>query len=623
MARWPDETNTGVPDGVILTSSGSITITKDGTVIDALDVRGTINVQANNVTIMNTKVTSSDYAVIRIAKDVTGTVVKNSEINGLNSGGQGIMGHGTFIGNDISGVGDGINVTGDNVLIEGNYIHDLGGTAGSHYDGIQIDGGVSDIRVEGNSVINHHDQTAAVMIDDYFGPTSNVVVNNNLLTGGGYTIYVTGLDGNGTEDVHVTNNHLGKGTWGYTYFAGANPVYSGNVMDGHEHAKTLGNQADSGASEPTPEPQPDPGPTDPAPTDPKPSTGATENADTLTGDAKDNVIDGKGGKDVINGGAGNDTIIGGAGYDTLTGGAGQDVFVFRSAAEIGDRPGARDVITDFKSGEDKLDLSGFDANSKLAGNQDFQFLAAENSSFTKTAGELAWHTSGNRTIIQGDVNGDGVHDFELELTGKVALKASDFIGINGGSTVKPVPPTTEREPTPEPTPEPKPEPTPEPVLTTISGNYRANTLTGDAGNNFLDGKAGNDTVNGGAGNDVLYGGAGRDVMTGGTGNDTFLFKAVSELGTKASNRDVITDFTPGQDKIDLSSIDANTKLSGDQGFHFLSGNNQSFTKTAGDLAWRIEADKTIIQGDRNGDGIHDFEIQLNGSIQLSAGDFVL
>jgi hypothetical protein len=60
-----------------------------------------------------------------------------------------------------------------------------------------------------------------------------------------------------------------------------------------------------------------------------------------------------------------------------------------------------------------------------------------------------------------------------------------------------------------------------------------------------------------------------------------------------------------------------------QGFDSLAGNNQSFTKTAGDLAWRIEADKTIIQGDRNGDGIHDFEIQLNGSIQLNAGDFVL
>jgi Ca2+-binding RTX toxin-like protein len=629
MARWPDATNTGVPDGVTLLPSGDVVVTKAGTVISGLDIKGTVYINADNVTLENSKVTSSNYWAVKIQAGAKGVVVQDTEINGVgtgNDGSHGIMGQGTFLRNNIYNVENGITLQGSS-LLEGNYIHTLKASGSPHYDGIQIDGGISDVVIRNNTVINDHGQTAAIMIDNWFGPISNIKVDGNLLVGGGFTVYSDGqFDGGTIKGVEFTNNSMGKGQWGYSSFVGNSPVWTGNVMDGHEQMKSLGNQTGGGTIDPTPEPQPDPAPTDPAPTDPKPSTGATENADILTGDAKDNVIDGKGGKDVINGGAGNDTIIGGAGYDTLTGGTGQDVFVFRSVAEIGDRPGARDVVTDFKSGEDKLDLSGIDANTKLTGNQDFQFLATENSSFTKTAGELAWHTSGDRTIIQGDVNGDGVHDFELELTGKVALKASDFIGINGGSVVKPVPPTTDPVPTPEPTPEPKPEPTPEPTpptLTTISGNYRANTLTGDAGNNFLDGKAGNDTLNGGAGNDVLYGGAGRDVMTGGTGNDSFLFKAVSEMGTKASNRDVITDFTPGQDKIDLSSIDANTKLSGDQGFNFLAGNNQSFTKTAGDLAWRIEADKTIIQGDRNGDGIHDFEIQLNGSIQLSAGDFVL
>ncbi|WP_052726426.1 M10 family metallopeptidase C-terminal domain-containing protein [Devosia epidermidihirudinis] len=601
MAGWPDATNTGVPDGVVLTKSGSITITKPGTVIDALDIQGTINIQANNVTIKNSKVTSSDFAVIRIAPGVTGTVIQNNDINGKDSGGQGIFGQGTFIGNDISGVGDGINVTGDKVLIQDNYIHDLGGPASSHYDGIQIDGGVSDIRIEHNTVINHHDQTSAVMIDDYFGRTSNVVVNNNLLTGGGYTIYVTGLDGHGTDNVTVTNNHMGKGTYGYTYFAAANPVYSGNVNDGAALAAQLGNQGPNTGTPPTE-----------LPTTPPPgSTTATDGADRLTGDDKDNVIDGKGGNDIIDGRGGNDTIIGGAGFDTMTGGAGNDIFVFRSASEIGNKPGARDIITDFTPGQDKIDLSAIDANTKLAGNQEFSFIAANNGSFTKTPGELAWHTESGKTIVQGDIDGDGIHDFEIELKGVLNLKASDFIGVGSGSGGKPSVPDTSVPPTD--------------TLLKITGTSGADKLVGTAANEYLDGQAGNDTLNGGGGNDVLYGGLGRDVMTGGAGNDVFLFKSVAEMGTNGATRDIITDFTRGQDKIDLSAIDANTKLSGDQAFSFLAGDNQAFTKTAGELAWHYEAaqNRTIVQGDINGDGIHDFEIQLTGRVPLTAGDFIL
>jgi len=57
------------------------------------------------------------------------------------------------------------------------------------------------------------------------------------------------------------------------------------------------------------------------------------------------------GRDTIYGENGNDTIEGGAGDDRLFGGAGRDVFLFKSA-QMG-----RDVIHDFVSGEDKIDLS--------------------------------------------------------------------------------------------------------------------------------------------------------------------------------------------------------------------------------------------------------------------------
>ncbi|EIM31785.1 putative calcium-binding protein,FG-GAP repeat protein, partial [Leptothrix ochracea L12] len=59
-----------------------------------------------------------------------------------------------------------------------------------------------------------------------------------------------------------------------------------------------------------------------------PSThGLSNQADTYTGTASDEVIWGLYGNDAISGGAGNDTINGGAGADTMNGGSGNDVYV--------------------------------------------------------------------------------------------------------------------------------------------------------------------------------------------------------------------------------------------------------------------------------------------------------
>jgi hypothetical protein len=248
---WPDATNTGVPDGVKLTPSGGLTITKSGTVIDALEVNGPIHIQADNVTIKNSSITSSDYAVIRIDKGVTGTVIQDCDINGQNAGGQGIEGQGTFLRNDISGVADGMNIYGPNTTIQDNYIHDLGGDSGSHYDGIQVDGGASNLKIAHNTIINDHGQTSAIMIDDEFGANNHVTVDNNIMVGGGYTIYVTGDHGNGTTDVSVTNNHMGEGYYGYMSIVSANPTMSGNVHDGDALVATLGQQPavpDTGSS---------------------------------------------------------------------------------------------------------------------------------------------------------------------------------------------------------------------------------------------------------------------------------------------------------------------------------------------------------------------------------------
>ncbi|WP_395674866.1 beta strand repeat-containing protein [Inquilinus sp.] len=131
------------------------------------------------------------------------------------------------------------------------------------------------------------------------------------------------------------------------------------------------------------------------------------------------------GANVLNGFEGNDVLDGRAGRDMLGGGIGADRFAFIS---VGDSVvGANaDRITDFSRAHgDKIDLSGIDASTKAAGNQAFSFIGT--ALYHHVAGELRFAQSGGTTTIAGDVNGDGTSDFQIVLTGTVALTAADFV----------------------------------------------------------------------------------------------------------------------------------------------------------------------------------------------------
>lgn len=119
---------------------------------------------------------------------------------------------------------------------------------------------------------------------------------------------------------------------------------------------------------------------------------------------------GNAGNDLISGGAGIDALVGGKGRDVLYGGADGDDFIFTSVADS--RHGAKhhDSIMDFNGGEaDLIDLSQFDANSRVAGLQHFDFIDIQ--AFDHIAGELRFANH----LLQGDVNGDGKADFEVYL----------------------------------------------------------------------------------------------------------------------------------------------------------------------------------------------------------------
>ena len=82
---------------------------------------------------------------------------------------------------------------------------------------------------------------------------------------------------------------------------------------------------------------------------------------------------------------------------------------------------------------------------------------------------------------------------------------------------------------------------------TLNGNRGRDILRGGNGDDTLNGGGGRDKLFGGRGADTLNGGAGNDRLTGGKGKDDFVFKG--NFG-----RDVVTDFTPGKDDLDLSNL---------------------------------------------------------------------
>ena len=84
-----------------------------------------------------------------------------------------------------------------------------------------------------------------------------------------------------------------------------------------------------------------------------------------------------------------------------------------------------------------------------------------------------------------------------------------------------------------------------PTGVTATATLAGGLLAGTAGDDILQGHDGADVITAGAGDDIIRDGAGSDMMTGSDGADLFLLSADGAT-------DTITDFTLGEDQIDLS-----------------------------------------------------------------------
>jgi Ca2+-binding RTX toxin-like protein len=164
---------------------------------------------------------------------------------------------------------------------------------------------------------------------------------------------------------------------------------------------------------------------------------------------------------------------------------------------------------------------------------------------------------------------------------------------------------------------------------TLNGNMGNDSLYGGDGNDFLNGGMSSDRLFGGNGDDTLVGGLGADTMTDGSGDDVYRYFSVTDSTPGLGNRDILTDFTSGVDKIDLSSIDSDILEVGNQAFDFIGlvgGPGVPFPGLGdGNVRYYQLGGNTFIQVDRQGDGdvVAEMEIQLTGLINPVAADFIL
>lgn len=279
--------------------------------------------------------------------------------------------------------------------------------------------------------------------------------------------------------------------------------------------------------------------------------------DILTGNARMNRIEGRGGndrifgldnRDQLLGGSGADTISGGEGPDTLDGGdggdlmegnSGDDTYLFQSAAAP-----QFDVVNEHPAeGNDTLDFSPLAANDPVnvtLGGTLFVVLASHTnrqvittSTDTTSNLENAKGGAGNDLLQDSAIDntlqggpGDDVYRFtatstafQLDLVGETAGQGADTLdfGLQGANDPVSVDLTSNA-------PAILAEQTQRRVRT-APGTSSADieNAIGSAGSDTLLGNAANNRLEGGLGNDQLDGRAGDDLLIGGDGNDVYLF----------------------------------------------------------------------------------------------------
>jgi Ca2+-binding RTX toxin-like protein len=382
-------------------------------------------------------------------------------------------------------------------------------------------------------------------------------------------------------------------------------------------------------------------------------------ADRLTGGSAANILDGGAGNDTLSGGLGNDTLYGGAGDDTIYvdspndvayGGAGTDLVVSSTSLTLG-----YDVENARLQGAGAIDVTGnllanliyagagdnvIDGGSNLDVNDTVSYADAAHGVTVSLRIQAAQATGGSGTDtlisienligsrfddvltgggatfgsrVEGGAGNDSLEGFFTDvLVGgsgndtyvlgeygssvhvlEDANGGVDWYQLGAGSTSVTMADNVEN------------------VRTGAAGggakgNALGNLMVGNSGDDFFEGMDGNDTMSGGDG--------GSDHFTGGLGADRFVL-------TNLAHYSYVFDFSHAQgDVIDVSGIDANAGVAGDQAFTFI-GTAQFSANATGQL--RFDTMRGALCGSTNADGNTEFLLYLSGVPSVVVQDLVL
>jgi hypothetical protein len=240
VGPWPGAGNTGWQHtGVQLTPfacTGDVTeITKAGTVIDGKDIGCGLLIRTDAVTISRSRVSTGQDIPIRTEDGRRGLRITDVEIAGQ-PGCIAAIGYEGWTATrvNIHGCGDGVRIENGSTL-QDSWIHDFwDGTKNGqqiddpHHDGAQSTGG-SNLTVRHNRIDNPHDQTSCMLIGGEFGSPSNVLIEDNYLNGGNYSIY---LDPKGSNRVIRNNTFTRNYVYGPLRLEGTYTFTGNHYTDG-------------------------------------------------------------------------------------------------------------------------------------------------------------------------------------------------------------------------------------------------------------------------------------------------------------------------------------------------------------------------------------------------------
>lgn len=226
LSGRPGSSNTGAPSGTLRVINGDLKITTRGTVLDGVDIRGYVSIQADDVTIRNSVIRggaapSTDRALVMAWWGYKNLVIEDTTLvpSAPSVYTDGISGSNfTARRLDISGVVDPVKVIGNNVTVVDSWLHDTFHSRNdptqsdgfTHDDSVQITGG-SNILLRGNLMEDSHN--AAIMVSQGYAITSQVRIESNWLGDGVCTINVTQAPRNTPiQGMTISNNRFAPGS---------------------------------------------------------------------------------------------------------------------------------------------------------------------------------------------------------------------------------------------------------------------------------------------------------------------------------------------------------------------------------------------------------------------------